>query len=275
MPPKGDNAEAAGFPPRSADAFVRKNTRTAPRRVLTGLGVPPPWRTRASALRAFTRVELLVVLAVLGLLVLLLLPVQARAKAHTQRIGCIGRLKNIGLSFRIFTTDCGGLYPFQISTNGTIATNHPVFRAGGTLEFAQDSASAWRHFVSISNELGSPVIVRCPADKQRVATRNWAEFTNNQFLSYTVGLSASEDRPQTILSCDRNLVVNGASVSNALVSLRANRNDKVVWDQRIHVNAGNLLFGDGSVEQVTSGQLRGRIEDAVLAANEPHKLVIP
>lgn len=273
MPPKGDNAEAAGFPPRSADAFVRKNTRTAPKRVMGGLGVPPPWRTKASALRAFTRVELLVVLAVFAVLVLPLLPGLARAKAKARRISCVSHLKNIGLAYRIFATDCGGFYPFQISTNGTVAINRPSERDFGTREFAQDPASAWRHFAALSNELSVPVIVQCPADKQRVATRNWAEFTNNRFLSYTVGLSASEDRPQTILAGDRNLVINGAAVTNALVSFRTNAN--VAWDQGIHVNAGNLLLGDGSVQQVSSGRLHEQIGDAVIATREPHKLVIP
>ncbi len=232
-------------------------------------------RSRSRRHHAFTRVELLAALLSIGVLVLMLASALVRAKAQTRRIGCISRLKNIGLSMRIFSTDNGGLYPFQRSTNGTIATNHPFVRAGGTLEFAQDPTSAWRHFAALSNELGSPVIVRCPADKQREATRNWAEFTNNQFLSYTVGLSASEDRPQTILSSDRNLVINGASVSNALVSLHAFRNDKVILDQRIHVNAGNLLFGDASVEQVTYDQLRGRTRDAMMAGEEPQKLVVP
>jgi competence protein ComGC len=273
MPPKGDNAEAAGFPPRSADAFVRNNTRAAPKGVLTGCGVPPPWRTRASALRAFTQVELLVVLAVLGVLVLLLVPALARANAKARRISCVSHLKVIGLAYRIFATDCGGFYPFQLSTNGTVAINRPSERDFGTLEFAQDPASAWRHFAALSNELSLPRIMQCPSDKQRVATRNWAEFTNNRFLSYTVGLSASEDRPQTILSGDRNLVINGASVTNALVSFRTNAN--VVWDQRIHVNAGSLLLGDGSVQQVSSGRLHEQIDDAVIATREPHKLVIP
>ena len=274
MPPRGDNAEAAGLPLRSADAFVRTNTRTAPKRVLAGCGVPPPWRTRASALRAFTQVELLAVLAVFALLLLMLgIPAAIRVKAKSHRIGCVSRLKNIGMAFRIFATDCGGFYPFQISTSGTVAINRPSDRDVGTLEFAQDPASAWRHFAALSNDLSVPVIVQCPADKQRVATRNWAEFTNNRFLSYTVGLSASEEQPQSILSGDRNLVINGASVTNSLVSCRTNAN--VVWDQGIHVNAGNLLLGDGSVQQVTSGRLREQIDAAVIAAGKPHTLVIP
>lgn len=234
---------------------------------------PPPWRTRAAALRAFTQVELLVVLAVLGILVLLGLPALARAKAKAQRISCVSHLKNIGLAYRIFATYNGGFYPFQVSTNEIVATNRLSASAGGTLEFAEDPASVWRQFAALSNELSVPLITQCPADKQRVATRNWGEFTNNRFLSYTVGLSASEDRPQSILSGDRNLVINGASVTNALVSFRTNAN--VGWDQRIHNNSGNLLLGDGSVQQVSSGRLHEQFDDAVIAARETQKLVIP
>lgn len=231
-------------------------------------------RPRTRLLRAFTKVELLAVLAVIGVLVLMLIPKLRRDKAVAERISCNGHLKNIGFCFRIFATDNQGFMPFQFSTNSPGA-NNPISRPnfGGTREYALDPASAWRHFAVISNELSTPLIVHCPADRERAPARNFLEFTNNRFLSYTVGVSAMEEQPQSILASDRNLVLNGLAVSNTVLTLATNQN--LAWDHRIHVGAGNVLLGDGSVQQVTSGRLTEQFRDAAALNAEPQKLVVP
>lgn len=213
-------------------------------------------------------------LAVLTLLVLLLgIPALARAKAKANRISCVSHLANIGLAFRIFATDNGGFFPFQVSTNGSVTTNRPVEDGlVGTREFAQDAVSVWRHFAALSNELSTPLILRCPNDKERTATRRFTEFTNNRFLSYILGLSSSEEQPQSVLSGDRNLLLNGAPLSNIVVSFRSNAN--LAFDRRIHVEVGNVLLGDGSVQQVSSGRLREQFRDAFQAVGT-NTLVIP
>ena len=141
------------------------------------------FRIHARRLRAFTQVELLAVLVVIGVLVLLLIPKLRRDKAVAERISCTGHLKNIGFCFRIFATDNEGFLPFQLSTNSP-GTNNPISRPnfGGTREYALDPASAWRHFAVISNEISTPLIVYCPADRERRPATSWAEFTNNHFL---------------------------------------------------------------------------------------------
>ncbi len=232
------------------------------------------FRIHACRLRAFTKVELLAVLAVIAVAVLMMIPALQRAKAKAERISCVGHLKNIGLGFRIFATDNQGLMPFQFSTNSP-GTNNPISRPnfGGTREYALDPASAWRHFAVISNEISTPLIVYCPADRERRPAASWAEVTNNQFLSYTVGISATEEQPQSILASDRNLLVDRLAVSNTVLTLTTNLN--AGWDRRIHVEAGNVLLGDGSVQQVSSGRLSEQFHDAAVANPEPQKLVVP
>lgn len=231
-------------------------------------------RPRASRLRAFTKVELLSVLAAIGALVLMLIPAMLRARSKARRIGCVSRLKNIGVGFRIFASDNQGFMPFQFSTNSP-GTNNPISRPnfGGTREYALDPASAWRHFAVLSNELSTPNILVCPADRERALARTFLEFTNNRFLSYTVGVSASEEQPQSILASDRNLLLNGAVVSNTVLTLATNL--PLAWDRRIHDEAGNIVLGDGSVQQVSSGRLREQFGDAASSNPEPQKLVVP
>jgi len=213
-------------------------------------------------------------LGAFGLLVLLTIPAMLRARAKARRIGCVSHLKVVGLGFRIFATDNQGFMPFQFSTNSP-GTNNPISRPsfGGTREYALDPAGAWRHFAMLSNQLNLPVILHCPADRERTPARTFLEFTNNRFLSYTVGVSASEEQPQSILASDRNLLLDGLVVSNTVLTLATNLT--VTWDRRIHDVSGNILLGDGSVQQVSSGRLSEQFHDAAVANPEPQKLVVP
>ncbi len=222
---------------------------------------------------ALTRLEIVVIVAVIAIVVGLMVPrlIQARAKAN--QITCNNYLKNIGLAYRIFATDNQGLYPFQIPTSGIPRKDQDTSTPGGTLELASDAGSAWRHFVVLSNELSSPKLLFCPADKERTAARHFSQFTNNRFLSYTVGLSAKDDRPQSVLAGDRNLLLDGAPLSNVVVSVRSNAN--VAFDQRIHVNAGNVLLGDGSVQQLSSDRLREVFRAAHTALGTNQALAFP
>src|SRR4051794_33155239 len=65
-------------------------------------------RRTATQTRAFTFIELLVVIAVIVILSALLLPVLAQAKAKAQRIDCISRLKQWGMTFTSFADDNSG-----------------------------------------------------------------------------------------------------------------------------------------------------------------------
>jgi prepilin-type N-terminal cleavage/methylation domain-containing protein/prepilin-type processing-associated H-X9-DG protein len=61
--------------------------------------------------RAFTLVELLVVIGIIALLVGILMPALSRAKESANRIACLANLRTLGQGFVMYTNDNRGRYP--------------------------------------------------------------------------------------------------------------------------------------------------------------------
>ena len=69
-------------------------------------------------LRAFTLVEILVVIAIIGLLVAMLLPALGRAKSQVQLADCRNRLRNIGVALRLYANEREDLLPMSTCVDG-------------------------------------------------------------------------------------------------------------------------------------------------------------
>jgi len=206
--------------------------------------------------RAFTRIELLVVIVTIALLAGLVLPTLARAKQRAQRAGCTSNLKQIGLGFRIFSNDNEEKPPWGISLT-----------KGGTKELVAPGAT-FLQFRAMSNELSTPYILKCPSDRRRRVT-NWPSVTESN-VSYFVGLDAADTGPMTLLSGDRNLTINGVAVGPGLLELTTN--SALGWTAEMHQEAGNLVLGDGSVQQATTAKLTEQVRHQEIATN---RLLIP
>ncbi len=211
--------------------------------------------------RALTLVEILLIIAADFLLCIaalagLLLPSLARAKAKAARINCVMNLKQIGLGFRIYSSDTREEFPWNVAPpKGT--KNLP----GWSLE----------HFRICSNEMNSPKILVCNSDSMRTRVAGWSELTD-QNISYFVGLDAHETMPQTILSGDRN--IQGGRMTNGNLMLLPS--GSATWGKDIHVRAGNLGLGDGSAMQSTEAMLRRQLQAAELSTGRgATRLAIP
>jgi hypothetical protein len=190
------------------------------------------------------------VLLVLGLLFWGAL-VNARAKA--QRVNCANNLRQVGVGFRLFATDHGDRFPMEFATNRVVATNW--------------AAGLSRCFRALSNELGTPKLLICPADDRKPATDFGSLDLRN--VSYFLGLNAREGRPQMFLAGDRNLTTNGVPVGPGLVEI--SDQSALGWTKAMHKGVGNVVLSDGSVQQVTGPRLRA------LQTNAPgvYRLAVP
>jgi len=205
-----------------------------------------------------TLVELLVVIVVLALIGAFALTALSPARSRGSRINCINNLKQVVLSFRLWSGDNGDKYPMQVSV-----TN------GGTMELVR-SGIVFPNFQVMSNELSTPKILICPEDKQRIAATNFTTDFNNSRVSFFVGLDADVTKTSMLLSGDRNLTANGIVVRSRLVTLTTN--SVAGWTSQIHSNCGNIGLSDGHVEQVTAAGLQKLIAKTGVATN---RLVLP
>ena len=202
-----------------------------------------PQTTKPSALQissAFAVRELLVILLIVAILLALTWAALSSDRARSRRISCNCHLKQIGLSFRMWSNDHGEKFPFAVSTN-----------KGGSLEFI-GPGEVFRYYLLVSNELNSPRVLTCPSDKARTRTSDFAVLSDRN-LSYFVGLDAVETNPQRALCGDRNISTNGRLISGILT---VGTGIPVTWTQDLHNRRGNIGWADGSVSQVDDAGLK-------------------
>lgn len=80
--------------------------------------IPSGWPDRkswapAKSNRAFSLIELLVVLAVLVVLAATLLPAMAGTKRNSKRVQCLANLRQIGVGCSVYANDFNGWYPIE------------------------------------------------------------------------------------------------------------------------------------------------------------------
>lgn len=145
--------------------------------------------TRSPRARAFTLIEVLVVLAVISVLVSLMLPALASARDAARRTVCAARAGQVALLLRMFTLDHQGRFPrVQDSSYGTVRPSwDPAVELDKTwvdLLFERGYADGALHAT------GLPHSFRCPTASGYENDPTWA----GQMPHFGVNFNVSPSR---------------------------------------------------------------------------------
>src|SRR4051812_3478481 len=144
---------------------------------------------RAPQYRAFTVLELMVVIAVISILAALIVPALSRSKLSARATGCLQNLRQIGLATQLSAEENDSHYPVMfdapLGTNSVTASN--LFPKVATV---------------LTFYLGSTSLLRCPSDDRGLFERTgcsyaWNTLLNGQVLT-TPTLFGSRFRPNQI-----------------------------------------------------------------------------
>jgi prepilin-type N-terminal cleavage/methylation domain-containing protein/prepilin-type processing-associated H-X9-DG protein len=234
--------------------------------------------------RAFTLIEMLVIVAIIGILATSLLPALARSKPLACRLTCANNLKQVGLAFRTWAAANGGYMPMSVPKSQGGASEDVGVRQVNNTQAASRGVS--KMFLCLSNELHTPRILFCPVESEyyrqtatTFAPTNGGDYrqipyTNDLNVTYFIGVDAQESSPRMLLTGDHNLGGNAnpptvpflaaVSTGTPYVSLGTNfnANQGPAFLDNTHSKQGNVGMADGSVEWFNRTNLQNALKSS-------------
>lgn len=155
---------------------------------------------------AFTLIELLVVISLIALLLAILMPALHRAKRQAMSVVCQSNLKQLGLTFSLYTGDNHGYFHREDSTDWranwipamrAYYSQEPEIRVCPTTTPAPATASV-RHNIVSRNKEPAATGLRCgtrPASGQKGSRSPWGDrFIAHSIICTHAGESARRAR---------------------------------------------------------------------------------
>lgn len=197
---------------------------------------------------AFTLVEILVVIAIIGVLVALLLPAVQSARAAARRTECINGMKQLGIAIHLFANARGGRFPWNQHHSGM--QNSWVYTLGPFIENV-DSIRMCPDDPRREERLGGPV--------------KGTSYVINEYVSSAtikgrvLSLSKLSESSKLIIlleGADEREAENDHVHASLLYSPSAIAH-KLCWQKLLtevhparHVDSANYLYADGHVETI-------------------------
>ena len=208
-----------------------------------------------------TRIEVLAVFLVMGLaLTAVVLPAFGVSPQRSRAVHCANNLRQIGRASQAWAVQNDDKFPWLVR-----AANGGLNNINGESPI---SANPYVHFGILSNELASPRELVCPSDVVKKVARDFSASPEGGFFhlnyqsaaqSYFVGLEAGTDRPESMLSGDRNVRVSRLSQCAIVVvpSPHVDGQDPgVAFTNGIHGAHSQVGLSDGAVRTGDGSLLR-------------------
>ena len=120
---------------------------------------------------AFTLVELLVVMAIIGVLAGLLLPVLGRAKEAARATACLSNLRQVGIALQIYVQENNSRLPVMRDRPISDNPGQPVTNALPGVDTV------------LKDKLGNRHVLKCPSDRAGIFEQTGASYSWNSLLN--------------------------------------------------------------------------------------------
>ncbi|AHF91439.1 N-terminal cleavage protein [Opitutaceae bacterium TAV5] len=201
---------------------------------------PPVSRRPLCPIRAFTLIELLTVIAIIGILAAIIIPVVGKVRQSAKAATCTSNLRQIGVAFTLYRNDNKGMAPPPLDSFNNNFENRTVWGYGqirsvglGRLQY-EGYLNHGRTGVALLGDVKSKIF-HCPS---RDAGGGWAydQTTHPDFIDYAYLISG--DRYKAELD------------SGTAIATDTTGGDNQKAGQPIHGENANVLRADGSVHKV-------------------------
>ncbi|EIP97875.1 prepilin-type N-terminal cleavage/methylation domain-containing protein [Opitutaceae bacterium TAV1] len=195
--------------------------------------------------RAFTLIELLTVIAIIGILAAIIIPTVGRVRQSARSAQCVSHLRQLGTAFNLFADENKGMFPMRYNY-GSRQTN-PNYDKTWMMQLAPYIGIPEGRIGVKIDEVKNVGVLICPAwrwpDLNPPATERYQPYAYNSqinqpgdvtALAYQRSAIATPSKNFLVIECDRN---GETALANEV-------------ERRHPGDRANYLFVDGHIESI-------------------------